>query len=91
MKAVAVAKAPAGAAAAAAGRDNVAAQSSAQNANITQTQSTGAITGSNNTITFGDQTATLTQTNVQTNVQLKNVEINPALNFGDNSTIDQIN
>jgi hypothetical protein len=90
--AVAVAKAPAGAAAAAsaAGRDNVAAQSSAQNAKITQIQTTGAISGSNNTvsITFGD--ATIEQFSGQTNLQLKNVEINPAITFGANNTGTQI-
>ena len=86
MKAVAVAKAPAGAAAAAAGRDNVAAQSSAQNAKITQTQSTGAITGNNNTINFGTQDASIDLSSTQSNVQLKNVDLDPSITFGANNT-----
>ncbi|MGZ5563453.1 MAG: hypothetical protein ACXWEM_06440, partial [Halobacteriota archaeon] len=72
------------------GRDNVAAQSSAQTASITQTQATGAITGNNNTINFGDQDATLRQNNDQYSLQLKNVEINPAIIFGANNTGTQI-
>src|SRR5665647_556757 len=96
VKAVAVAKAPAGAAAAAsavgrdnvaAGRDNVAANANTQTSSITQTQSTGAIAGSNNTVTFGAQDAISILSSVQANIQLKNVDFNPT--FGANNTGSQ--
>ena len=61
---------------------------SKQTSTITQTQSVGAITNSGDgtvTVQFAPQTATNVQANVPVNIQVKNLELNPAIAWGDAS------
>jgi hypothetical protein len=88
----AVAKAPAGAAAAA-GSGQAVANANTQTSTITQTmgaQTSGAISGNTAPVNvyFGSQTATSTQTNIPVTVQIKDVTINPIINWDASKTIN---